>query len=61
MQNKVGRAYADVDFECCIVKLLDKYLVKLTPNLPYLYMRPFEKIHESKPWYSKQWVGTKKL
>ena len=59
MQNKVSRAYAQVDSERCIVKLLDTYFAKLPPNALYFYMRPLEKVpaDDSKPWYGKQRVG----
>ena len=35
--GKVSRAYAQVDQECCIVKILDKYLAKLSPDSPGFY------------------------
>ena len=59
MQNKVSRAYAQVNSERCIAKLLDTYFAKLTPNALYFYMRPLEKVpaDDSKPWYGKQRVG----
>lgn len=59
MQNKVCWAYAQVDSEHCIVKLLDAYFTKLPPSVLYFYMRPLEKVpvEDSKPWYSKQHVG----
>ena len=47
MQNKVGRAYARVDSERCIVKLLDKYLVKLTPNSPTCTCVPLRRFQKN--------------
>ena len=63
MQNKVCRAYAQVDSERCLVKLLDKYLTKLPSNSAYFYMRPLETVpdDESKCWYVNQRVGQNKL
>ena len=40
--GKVSRAYAQVDVEHCVVKLLDSYLVKLPPESPHFYMRGLE-------------------
>ena len=59
MQNKVCRTYAQVDSECCVVKLLDAYFEKLPPHAQYFYMRPLERVpdEQSKPWYTKQRVG----
>ena len=63
MQNKTGRVYAQVDSERCLVRLLDKYLLKLPENVLHLYVRPLDKVpdEESKPWYTKQRVGQNKL
>lgn len=46
-----------------VVKLLDTYLAKLSPNSAFFYMRPLESIpcHDSKPWYTNQRVGVNKL
>ena len=63
MQNKTGRVYAQVDSERCLVKLLDKYLLKLPEGALHFYMRPLDKIpqEESKPWFTKQRVGQNNL
>lgn len=62
-EGKVSRAYAQVDVEHCVVKLLDSYLAKLPPKSPHFYMRALEKppVSTSKPWYVKQRVGVNKL
>ena len=61
--GKVSRAYAQIGQECCIVKLLDKYLAKLPPGSPSFYMRPVDKrpVTKSGSWYTKQRVGVNNL
>ncbi len=62
MQSKVTRAYAQVDTERCVVKLLDLYFEKLPPNSKHLYMRPLERVPKgTKPWFTKQRVGVNTL
>ena len=61
--SKVARAYAQVDSQHCVVKLLDNYLAKLPPGSSHFYMRPLDSVpaNNSKPWYTKQRVGINKL
>ena len=57
--NKQCRSYASPGRDRCLVKLLDTYLTKLTPNSSYLYIRPLSTapVDPSKSWYTKQRVG----
>ena len=61
--GKITRAYAQVDSQHCIVKLLNAYLTKLHPEGSHFYMHPLEvlPVHDSKPWYTKQQAGVNKL
>ena len=51
--SKVAQAYGQVDSQHCVVKLLDSYLVKLSPGSSHFYMHPMESVpaDDSKPWY----------